>query len=190
MQELPSGHRVDSSPDASKRRPQTLLELYQSERDALFSYLCGLVREATLAEDILQDVFVSLVKKDIQDPAFNLKSYLYISARNRVIDHFRRSSVHQAVFTVYSAYRDLEAEAAADAAARTDEGDYLRRQLAGLKPEQQEIFYLHLNGGMTFIEIAEVLNLPQGTVASRYLRGIEKLKEQLRGTDYDVYGSY
>jgi len=59
--------------------------------------------------------------------------------------------------------------------------EQLRRALLNLRPEEQEVFLLRQNGGLTYEEIAEILGIPGGTVRSRINRARIMLKDKLKG---------
>ena len=61
----------------------------------------------------------------------------------------------------------------------------LAAAIARLPNEQREIVELKTSGQLTFREIAEVLDVPQGTVATRYRAALARLKEQLTRRCHD-----
>jgi RNA polymerase sigma factor (sigma-70 family) len=66
--------------------------VYQTSRDMLHSYAYLLTQCTTKAEDIVQDVFISIwLKKEDLPGIKDLQAYLYAITRNKVIDHMRRS---------------------------------------------------------------------------------------------------
>ncbi len=57
----------------------------------------------------------------------------------------------------------------------------VREALLQLRPEEQEIFLLRQNGGMTYQQIAQSTSLPVGTVKTRMRLALSKLREALEG---------
>ena len=55
----------------------------------------------------------------------------------------------------------------------------VRQALRDLRPEEQEVFLLRQNGGMTYTEIADAVVIPTGTVKTRMRLAITKLREAL-----------
>ena len=58
----------------------------------------------------------------------------------------------------------------------------VQRALLDLRPEEQEVFLLRQNGGMTYEEIALSISLPVGTVKTRMRLALQKLRAVLKRT--------
>jgi RNA polymerase sigma-70 factor (ECF subfamily) len=139
----------------------------------------SLVRDRDLALDVLQDVFVLMIRKLawLHEPrAFRPWVYRIASREGlRRLQRERRLA------------RGLESEAALDAlaAARPDEdvdGELLER-LPGLlqqvSPASRAVLSLHYLQAMTLAEVADVLDLPLGTVKARLAYGLASLRKRL-----------
>jgi RNA polymerase sigma-70 factor, ECF subfamily len=150
----------------------------QSDFEALFRAHWGpayraaylVVRDAAAAEDIAQEAFLAAVRAlDRFDRRRPFGPWLHRIVVNRAIDWARA--------------RALRPEAAAvDAAAperpeRRD--DELLRELGRLSPEHRAVIVLRYLLDYTPGEIADLLELPRGTVNSRLRRGLDALKERL-----------
>ena len=59
-------------------------------------------------------------------------------------------------------------------------GESLSRAMAELPPEQRAVVHLKLWENLTFEQIAEALDIPPNTAASRYRYGLDKLRARLR----------
>lgn len=57
--------------------------------------------------------------------------------------------------------------------------------LRDLPPEQREVVSLKVDGGLTFAEIAGVLDISANTAASRYRYALERLRAALKGSEDD-----
>jgi RNA polymerase sigma-70 factor (ECF subfamily) len=79
----------------------------------------------------------------------------------------------------------LSEQAALSDTSDSESLDALAVAVRGLPDEQREIVELKTSGQLTFREIAEVLNLPPGTVATRYRAALARLKEQLTRRCHD-----
>ena len=68
--------------------------LYRAHYHPLLGYLVGIVSSAAIAEEIYQDLFLTIwCKRRTWYPRGSVKSYLYKAARNRAIDYLRRQKV-------------------------------------------------------------------------------------------------
>lgn len=161
----------------------------------LFRFVYRYVGDASVAQDLVQDTFVRVVKNIGQYShrgAFS--SWLYRVAVNLCKDHLRRKRIP--VVSLHECYRTASGEKVlvgdqvADERARTDgaveatEREALvRRLLAGLSEDQRVAILLKEYQGLTFAEIAEVLDVPEGTVKARVFRGLRAMRRQFEGDE-------
>jgi RNA polymerase sigma-70 factor (ECF subfamily) len=154
-----------------------LVSLYQAR---LYNFVRQMVRNDEIAEDITQESFVKAFfsLRKLQNPA-SFKSWLFRIANNNTLDYLRRKRL-QVVDTddaVRESYVDeRNPEAGALAAARTA---HIQNALDRLKPDQKSILVMCDLQGLSYQEIAAVLNIPFGTVQSRIFYARKKLKELL-----------
>jgi RNA polymerase sigma-70 factor (ECF subfamily) len=129
------------------------------------------------AEDVLQTVFVRMVRKRRHlAGARCLDAYVYQIGRNEATSFLRRRQ--------RTRHCESDAQpwlvAAGPADTNHDDAEMLRVALTRLPPVQREIVVLKVYKEKTFREIAEMLDLPLNTVASRYRYGLEKLRTWLK----------
>lgn len=144
--------------------------LYEAHARVLFAYGRSLVGEAAVAEDLLHQVFARLLQGDIAVDGLPL-AYLCRAVRNAAFNH-RRTAARETSFEAHETW--LEAPAGT-----TDTGLALEQAMTTLPAEQREVLLLHVWGDLTFREIAEILDLPANTVASRYRYALAKLRRVL-----------
>lgn len=157
--------------------------LYQRHRLGLFRFLHGLCGNTSLAEEIFQDTWLSLIRSQVeQREAVLFKTFLYQIARNRLIDHWRRLGRHQGREDAY----DEALHAQPDASPGPDQQwaggrERLRLQTAlqELPDEQREVFLLRAEGNLELHEIADLTQSPAETVKSRLRYAIQKLRRLL-----------
>jgi RNA polymerase sigma-70 factor, ECF subfamily len=132
-------------------------------------------RDAAEAEDLLQDALCGAIAGRVvpDDPI----AYLAAAIRHAAIDRHRRCGV---------ARRAIEAFVEIDAAAaRADddrpEAQRLLTALLDLPDPQREVLLLRTRGGLTFAQIAAVLEQSPNTVASHHRRGLATLRTLLAG---------
>jgi RNA polymerase sigma factor (sigma-70 family) len=154
-----------------------LVRVYTKYRSLLLKLACGLVRDTAAAEDLVQDVFVSLAESaDRLCVNGSLKGYLIQSVLNRARNLHRAESVRQ------SRAADARERAASEETPperwvlHHDQLEHLHRALEQLPPEQREVVTLHLRAELTFREIARLQEASVNTMQSRYRYGIEKLR--------------
>lgn len=156
--------------------PSAIVEieaLYVQHGPALVLFATSIVGERSRAQDAVHHVFLKLLEGGNLAQVDNKKAYLFSCVRNALLNetrHLQRSVALDADSVWFSApEKDLAAEAD------------LRRAMLSLPDDQRQIVVLHLWGELTFLEIAEVLEISLNTAASRYRYALDKLREQLAG---------
>lgn len=157
-----------------------LERLYDEHAASLHAFALGLTRSVADTKDLLQDVFVKIARKpSLLVGVRDERGFLLRLIHHAAIDLFRRRAVRAARIET------LEEEAP-PLFARAEDPDEaaFREALAGalteLPAEQRAVVHLKLWEGRTFDAIAEVLEIPLNTAASRYRYGLDKLRARLR----------
>jgi RNA polymerase sigma-70 factor (ECF subfamily) len=157
-----------------------LARLYDDHAPALFAFLLNLTRDEADTRDVLQDLFVKLAREPgLLHGVREERAFLLRLVHNAAIDLMRRRSAREQRNESFS----LETFSAFASAADPDEQAF-RNALAGalgeLPPEQRAVVHLKLWNALTFEEIAETLEIPLNTAASRYRYGLDKMRARLR----------
>lgn len=156
-------------------------EIYASARSKLFAVSLRIVRERPLAEEVLQDCFVSIWNhaSDYAQAKSAPMTWMAAIVRNRSLDLVRRArelpDVDDALATNLV---DERATPAADAEARA-ESHSLRQCLGELEAEQRQTIALAFFHGLTHSELASHLRRPLGTVKTHVRRALAKLRDCL-----------
>jgi len=159
---------------------EVIFDRHASAGYSLAFRMCG--RKA-LAEDIVQEAFLSLWRSGLSyDRARgSVRSWVLSAVHNRAIDQLRRAGAK----TGRDVHDDgiaerLPAREATDAEVeRRDEAGRLRGALGELPPDQRRVIELAYFGGLTHNQIAEMLDLPPGTVKGRMRLGLTKMRSAL-----------
>jgi RNA polymerase sigma-70 factor (ECF subfamily) len=144
---------------------------------------CRSLGETDSVDDIVQEVFVKFIKNiRALRPDTNLPAYLFTAARNSVLNWKRDRQTRGKSLREYHAYIScltptLQAD---EQVTELELIQRVNRVLQALGEQEREVLLLHTQGEMTFREIAQVLGIPQGTAASRYRLGLEKLRKGLQ----------
>ena len=152
-----------------------LHELYINCQDELESFLFTKIRCRETAADLSQEAFMRLCQTDGLEKIVNLKSYLFRTALNLHVDHFRRQTIRQKNSVEWTEDFPPEAEdqrSAETIALSEQELDRIIERLATLSPLCQRIFYLNRFEGMKQKEIAENLNISIRTVEDNIKRAL------------------
>jgi RNA polymerase sigma-70 factor (ECF subfamily) len=160
--------------------PRDLARLYDEHAQALFAFLLNLTRSEADTHDLLQSLFVKLATRPgLLDGVRDERGFLLRTAHNLAVDLIRRRDTRARNYDAFAGETDAVFAPASDA----DE-QVFREQLAGalgeLPVDQRAVVHLKLWEGLTFEAIAELLEIPLNTAASRYRYGLDKLRERLR----------
>ena len=154
--------------------------LYDGHSQPLFAFLLNFTRDEADTRDLLQDIFVKLAREpELLGGVRDERAFLIRLAHNAAIDLIRRRGTRDKTREQFAAESSSPFAPASD----PDEQTFrtaLAGALAELPAEQRAVVLLKLWEGLTFEQIAEVLEIPPNTAASRYRYGLDKLRERLR----------
>ena len=131
------------------------------------------------AEDVCQDVFVRLITNAPVLPEGKEKAWLLKVALNRCRDLWRGAWVKRVVLGSPA----FELVPAPDEIGKLTDQQELMGAIHQLPTTFREVILLHYYQGYGITEIAEMMNLPEGTISSRLSRGRKKLESILKEGD-------
>ncbi|HVG63607.1 MAG TPA: RNA polymerase sigma factor [Hyalangium sp.] len=154
-------------------------------RRKVFNIAYKFVGKHDLAEDLTQDIFLKLYRSlDTFDRRANFQTWLISVSRNLCIDHYRsvrkeRETINRDVdaSTLTPVSRDRSAYAQLEL---RDRVQLLRAALDMLPPTLRNAVLMRDIQELTYQEIADRLNVPEGTVKSRINRGRTELARQIQ----------
>jgi len=160
--------------EASNGDEASWSELVARYADRVFALARSRCRDPELAEEITQSVFVTVATK-LATGGYSeqgrFESWLFRVAMNRVRDEKRRVKRH--------ATPTAPADMASIGAVEKDEHadlEPLRRAMSALTDADRDIVELRHHAGLSFKEIADLLDEPMGTLLARHHRALKKLK--------------
>ena len=176
-------NQTDPTNRETETRSGDLLEtLFHDARGELLGTLYYLIGNMEDAKDALQETFLKCWRKHDQlDSIENLKAWVFRIALNTGRDirktawkRRRQSLAEDAI--MFSTSESPEADLV-----RNEQIDQLSQAIIRLRPNEQEVFLLRQNGGLTYEQIAEATGLPLGTVKTRMRAAISRLRETVGG---------
>lgn len=165
-------------------------QLVRKYQDRLFNTLCHVVGSREEAEDVAQEAFVQAFVKLAsfkRNSAFY--TWLYRIAFNTAISRGRRKRPEVSVEAAREAIGEEpmdHTEEAGERVLRQERAVQVHQALTELSDEHRAILVLREMDGLCYDEIADVLDLPVGTVRSRLHRARGQMREQLK----EVLGEY
>jgi len=153
-----------------------LYELYATDVLRVSYYYLG---SREMAEDVTQDVFVKLLTNQPELESGKEKAWLLKVALNRCRDLWRSSWIKKVIL----GHPAFECFPAPDEIGRMADQQALADAVNRLKPEFKEVVLLFYYQGFSVNEIAEMLQIAEGTVSSRLSRAREKIQAELQGDE-------
>jgi RNA polymerase sigma factor (sigma-70 family) len=168
------------------RGDEVAIELiYQRYGGACFALARRILDDVGLAEDVVQQVFLALWQGHRFDPSRGaVSTWLLSVTHHKAVDVVRRESRRRGVSTD-QAMIDIAATGPGpdDEAWRLLRADRTRAAIRELSAEHREVLLLAYYGGYTQREIADLTGLPLGTVKSRTLAAMNRLRLTLAAVD-------
>lgn len=189
MEQALTGRPEDSQPtQAPKLRPEEFARLFTQSFHTLWLVAVGMTRDAALAEDVVQDAaIVALGKLDQFERGSNFIAWMsqlvrYVALNTKRKERLRRVASIDAV--------DMDREAPPDSgqpiplsremALSADQphfDDRLSAALAALSDVARSCLLLRTLGNLAYSEIAEILQIPEGTAMSHVFRTRQQLRD-------------
>jgi RNA polymerase sigma-70 factor (family 1) len=154
--------------------------IFEAYTPKLLHYCRGMVKSESLAEEIVQDVFLKLwAGRSKLSTVENPNNWLFIIARNRVLDHFRKA-VRETRFQAQM-YNSIE-ENRNVTEEQMDESQSRRliaKALDQLSEQKQRIFKLSRYEGLSHEEIAKELGLSKNTIKNHLVVTLQHIRDWL-----------
>ena len=149
-------------------------QIYCELKIPVFTVICRIVQSRTVAEDVMQNVFMKIYKQPTKKEIRNPRAWIFKLARNESIDALRKK--HNTDCELTEICNDLR-----DNAYWQDDRIDLEKALCRLSAAQREVLVLHLNAGFGFQQIADITDSSLATVYRTYRKAINTLKNELNG---------
>lgn len=161
--------------------PDAMGPLYDRYAKLVYGLCYAILRSTTEAEDLTQEVFVSLCEAHTYDPERgNVAAYLTTVARTRAIDRVRRRTRRVRLLRDnWQATPITPADTPHDRVSTEQYADRVRSALSELSENERRVLEMAYFQGLSQAEIAEDLDTPLGTVKSWCRRGLLHLKRSL-----------
>lgn len=161
--------------NGDKERYRLLVEKYQ---DRLVNFVFAIVQDYDEANDIAQIAFIkaySSLKK--YNPKYQFSTWIYRIAINQAKSNFRRKkTVSIDVINERASEEDIM-----QSMQEKDESLLIRNSIAGLDKNYQLVINMYYWQGLNYQQIADIMDMPLGTIKTWLRRAKQKLKEELNG---------
>lgn len=185
---------VELRPALARAEPAALARFFDVHYERVLAYVRRLVGAQGEAEDLTQEIFLHVLRAlPAYDPARDPRPWLFALATNKLRDHWRARAAHGG-----ARVPSLEADELAGALPSAEPGPgstldqrelaaRVRAAIDGLPEGLRATVVLRLDEGLSFEEIARILERNEVAVRKRYSRALAALREAL-GALYDPAG--
>jgi RNA polymerase sigma-70 factor (ECF subfamily) len=153
--------------------------LFRCYAPRIFRFAMSYLNDPALAEEVVQETMIAVWKnaKDYKEQS-QLSTWILGIARNKALDRARARQREPELL------REIDRRASGRAtpeqiAQRDSQAERVRSALEKLSPEHREVIMLAFYNELSYSEIAQILNCPEGTVKSRVYYAKEQLKRIL-----------
>lgn len=142
-------------------------------------------KSESIAEEIVQEVFLKLwVKKEMAAGIDDLASFLYTMATNKLYDHFKKVAgdsrkLEHLWLQVQQAANSNPVEEALDF---RESMHLVNQAIEQLPPQRKKIYQLNRMEGLSYEEIAQMLNISKSTVSNQLVEATKFIREYVKGT--------
>ena len=148
--------------------------VYDTYRAAVYHTALAFTKNPSLAEDILQDVFLAYYREIQENTIRHVRAWLLTATRNRCYNVLRDSQREWLT-------EEISVEIN-DPTSAIEDDDVVDRALSVLTEAEKLVFSLHYLDGYTYKEIAAGLDIPIGTAQTRCHTARKKLRRAVRQT--------
>lgn len=146
-------------------------ELYEKYSKLIYNIAFSILKSRENSEDVMQNVFSKIYKLDNEKlPSDNEASWLYSITKNEAINYMKKLKKEVSIEDIdYVQYDDKDLENIIDK-------DSYEKIMDKLDKTEKEIVSLKIIGNMKFMDIAQLLDMPMGTVQWKYYTALHSLK--------------
>ncbi|MEI2274352.1 RNA polymerase sigma-70 factor [Sphingobacterium sp. ML3W] len=166
---------------------EAFAEIYDRYSMMIYYKVNQMLRDENASKDLVQDLFTSIWEKcDLIRDNVGISSYLYVAARNRVLNYIQRGKTKSDYLTEIGKY---SLQVNDETLEKIDEKDLmllLTSEIARLPAKMREVFELSRLEDLSHREIAERLNLSESTVKKQVQNALKILKVRL--SNYNSLG--
>lgn len=156
-------------------------QLFFDYYDALCQFACRYVHTMFIAEGLVQDVLATIWEKRATLPAnLNLRTYLFQSVKNKALDYLKHEKVikkheQEVVVRLYQDVYETDTESI------TKEGfiEAVQEAIEDLPEQSRRIYKLSRTKGLTYPEIAKILDVSPKTVEYHISKSLSRLRVRL-----------
>jgi len=176
-----SDDEAETSVEKMNRLPtadQMFVHLVDTYLDRVYRYLCNLTRDDDTARDLSHETFINL-RRQVDKGAEISEAYVFTAARNSALSNWRSNQREESKREAWGQQHDGQGSSTSSSVENRELRQALQAALGTLSEEHRTVFLLSEVEGLKYDQIAEVLDISPGTVASRKFKASRALRVQM-----------
>lgn len=155
-------------------------ELFERYKGILYGHAYRLLEDHDEAEDIIQDVFLTLWQKRADlNISVSFSSYLYITVRNRIFKLFARKKIAARYTESLQKFIDKDHNQTDEKLLERELAGIIEREVEALPEKMREVFLLSREGTRSYKEIGQQLDISEKTVRNQVYNALQLLKVKI-----------
>ena len=159
---------------------EAFAELYDRYWSPLYRLAYQKLRSKEIAEELVQELFISIWTKRQQATIRELKPYLFTALRFSVFNYIESQMVHERFITYYESFMNQSDTQPTDELALQDLTEAIEQSLQSLPEKSQQVFRMSRFENLTIPEIARQLNLSDKAIEYHLSKALKVVRHNLR----------
>ncbi|WP_202552313.1 RNA polymerase sigma factor [Ginsengibacter hankyongi] len=165
---------------ASKGCEDSFTNLFHLYKDRLYTFVLRLTNSEEQTLDLIQDIFMKLwMNRSVLATVDNLGSYIFRSARNNIINSFKRAMNEASILSELQAPNNLHKDVEINFEYKILESKF-KNVVKKLPPQQRLVYTLSRDQGLKHEEIAQQLHISTSTVKNHMVEALKNIRMFLK----------
>jgi RNA polymerase sigma-70 factor (ECF subfamily) len=158
-----------------------IAEVYSRYHLHLYGFALSLLNDGQLAKDVVQDVFLRILKNGMKDfdPGLSMKAYLIGGVKYKILDYFKASNRREYYYELYTRFIENGDNTKMEPLRLEEINNMVDKQIANLPNELRKVFILSWKQQKDAREIAAILDKPLHTVNTQLRDARKKIRPAL-----------
>ena len=166
--------------DIQRGDEQAFERLFKTYYFELARFAWRYVKSKAIAEELVQEVFADIWDESEQwNPRSSLKLYLYQSVKHQALDYLNHEKVREKYDPRWMSKKEYPTIDFRDSRREEQIRAAIGKEIQALPPRSRMTYTLHRHDGLTYKEIAEVMDVSVKTVESQMTRTLKRLRKRL-----------
>ena len=157
------------------------IEVYDLFWKRLFNFGYNKLGKKEVVEGIVQEVFIDFwAKRGKLEIHTSLSSYLFTAINYRIINQYKSQSIRDKYSEKEKSKGEQISSSAEERVLYNDLKSNIKKIVSGFPPQRQKVYQLRFNKGLSYIEIAQILEISVSTVEKHLIRALKDLRISLK----------